>query len=152
MIRAARSEDIPAFVELARAMHADSSYRDFAFSEQHLTGYLAMALDTPSRYCILVAEQGDRLVGFFAGYLESFVFGPETVAYDTAFFVAPEHRGTTTAKRLIEAFRTWAIAHGAREIGLGISTGIDIERVGGFYERLGWSRSGVIYKQRLDRG
>lgn len=152
MIRGARLNDIPAFVELARAMHASSVYRDFVFSEQHLAGYLAMALDAPSRYCILVAEHDHRLVGFLAGYLESFVFGPETIAYDTAFYVAPEHRGTTTAKRLIAAFRAWAIDRGAREIGLGISTGIDDDRVGGFYERLGWSRSGVIYKQRLDHG
>lgn len=149
MIRSARSEDIPSLLQLGRRMHAESSYRDLVFSERHLSGYLAMVLDTPSRYCILVAEDSERLTGFLAGYLEPFIFGPEMVAHDTAFFVEPAKRGSTTAKRLIETFRAWARSHGARELCLGISSGISTDRIGRFYERLGLSRTGHIYKQRL---
>jgi GNAT superfamily N-acetyltransferase len=149
MIRPARQDDLPQLLELGRRMHQESVYRDFEFCERRLTSYLAMVLDTPGRYCLHVAEREGRIVGFLAGYLEPFLFGRETVAHDTAFFVDRSQRGTTTAKRLIDAFRGWARERGARELCLGVSSGIEPERVGAFYERLGLSRAGAIYKQRL---
>ena len=48
---------------------------------------------------------------------------------------------------------SWALNKGAREVCLGISNAIDAEevaRTGRFYERLGYSWVGGVYKKALD--
>lgn len=146
--RLARASDLAELVALAGRLHHESAYRELDYRQEKVAGYVALVLDCPDRYCIHVAEHDGRLVGFLAGYLEAYVFGHELVAHDTAFFVDPAHRGSFAAKRLISAFVEWARTHGAREICLGVSSGIAPERVGGFYERLGFHRAGAIYKRR----
>jgi GNAT superfamily N-acetyltransferase len=149
VIRPARASDLTGLVALAGRLHRESAYRELDYREEKVAGYVALVLDCPARYCLHVAEHDERLVGFLAGYLEAYVFGHETVAHDTAFFVEPAQRGSFTAKRLIGAFVEWAHAHGAREVCLGVSSGIAPERVGRFYERLGFHPAGAIYKQRV---
>jgi GNAT superfamily N-acetyltransferase len=84
-----------------------------------------------------------------AGFLSDYFFCNETIASDNLLFVDRQHRGTLAAVRLLRAFRKWAAARGARELCLGISTVVDAERIGKLYERMGLSRVGAIYKQRL---
>ena len=50
-------------------------------------------------------------------------FGRDWTASDLALYLTPEHRGGTTAARLVKAFVTWAQAAGAKQIRPGVSTG-----------------------------
>ena len=64
-------------------------------------------------------------------------------------FVDPAYRHGLAAMRLVRGFREWALERGARELCLAISTNVNADDTGRFYERLGFTRVGGVYKQRL---
>lgn len=148
-IRAATPGDCAEIIEMGERMHREGAYRFLPFDRDKVRLRLEEYLEHPGRHCLFVAEHRGALIGMLGGYLDDYVFCDELVAYDTVVFVEGRHRGSAAALRLVRAFRGWAIARGAREICLGISSGVNTDRVGKFYERLGLARVGAIYKQRL---
>jgi GNAT superfamily N-acetyltransferase len=111
---------------------------------------MASFVDDSETQCGLVAEEDGRVVGMLGGYLTDYFFCDETVACDMALFVEKDYRLGTAAVRLIQAFRDWARARGAREVCLAVSTAVNIDVTGRFYEKMGFARVGAVYKQRLD--
>ena len=148
-VRPAESRDIETIVALGARMHRESQYREFEFSPSKVAGYIELVVRRPSLYCLFVAQRWDQIIGFIGGYWQSVLFGPMRVAFDSAFYVVPEHRGSTAAKRLVTALRDWARDQGAAELCLGISSGINTERAERLYEHLGLTRAGALYKQPL---
>ena len=147
-VRTARPEDADEVLDLARAMHAESErYRRLRFSEPHIRSLYAALVPTGG---ILVVEHAGAIVGMVVGMLVPTWFGDgsEFVASDLALYVEPEHRGTLAAPRLIRAFERWAVAHGAREVSLGVSTEIHAERTRELYERLGFKPTGYLTVKR----
>jgi GNAT superfamily N-acetyltransferase len=149
IVRPVRHEDIDALVRMAASMHSESIYASLPFDEKKVRGMICWHSERPETRCMLVAEACGELVGMLAGYLTDYLFCHEKLACDTALFVERRHRGSTAAPRLIRAFRDWAAARGAREVCLGISTDISVERTGKFYERMGFKHVGGVYKQRV---
>jgi GNAT superfamily N-acetyltransferase len=149
VIRPVRYEDIDEIIEMGARMHAESAYDFLPFDRDKVRHLITTYAENPESRCVLVAEEKDILVGMFGGYLTNYFFCNETLACDITLFVAQEYRGSSAAVRLIRAFRDWAAARGAREICLGVSTDVNRERTGKFYERMGFARVGGIYKQRL---
>lgn len=148
-IRSANIEDVDWLVELGAQMHAESAYGFLPYDQEKVRRMITSYIDDPSTYCVLAAEHEQSIVGMLCGYLIDYFFCEEIVASDVAIYVDSGFRGSSAAPRLIRAFREWAVARGAREVCLGVSTGFEVERTGAFYERLGFTRVGGIYKQRL---
>jgi GNAT superfamily N-acetyltransferase len=149
LIRPANVEDIDKLTELGARMHAESAYAFLAYDAEKVRRTIASYIDDPETYCVLAAQQEQSIVGMLGAYLIDYFFCDEKLACDVVVYVDAGFRGSSAATRLIRAFREWAAARGAREICLGISTGIDVERTGAFYERLGFAGAGGVYKQRL---
>lgn len=148
-IRSARSEDAATILEMGERLHQEGAYRFLPFDREKVRRWIEGYLTLHERRCLFVAERSGVLAGMLGGYLDDYFFCDELVAHDAFVFVERERRGSVAAVRLIRAFREWATARHARELCLGISSGVNTERVGRFYERMGLTRVGAIYKQRL---
>lgn len=148
-IRPGRSEDIEQLVKMGERMHKESAYAFLPFNHEKVRRLMLSYIADHETQCGLVAEEGDVVVGMFAGFLTDYFFNDEKVACDMVLYVDREYRGSSAAVRLIRAFCDWASERGAAEICLGVSTAINTEVTGRFYQKMGFNTMGAIYKQRL---
>jgi len=130
-------------------MHAESAYSFLPYDCDKVRRLILSYLEDAETRCGLVLEEDGRPVGMLAGYMTDYFFCDEKVACDYLVFIDRRYRGGTGAARLIHGFRRWAEARGARELCLGISTGVDRVAIGRFYEKLGFRRVGGVFKLRL---
>lgn len=146
-IRPATRDDIPALIELGRAMHAESPrFSRHPYSPAKTAGTIDFLL---ANGAVFVAVKGGQAVGMMGGMVAPGWFTDEATAIELAVYVAPEHRGRT-GMRLIRAFEAWAFEHGAVEVTLGITTEVDTERTAALYEHLGYRRAGLTTVKRRE--
>ncbi|MDX1420264.1 MAG: GNAT family N-acetyltransferase [Rubricoccaceae bacterium] len=109
-LRADDPADVAAWHRLRRALWPDC---EEAIHAAEVARHL-MAGDTT----VLVAEDGDSLVGFVELAVRERVEGSteERVGYVEGWFVAEAHRGTGLGRALIEAAEDWTRARGLREL------------------------------------
>ena len=99
---------------------------------------------TDERSLVLVAQDGDRIVGsLVAGLLPMPIYGAR-LAFLQELFVDEAARGGGVGRALIEAFDTWAREHGAAVEALGTSRPPAMA----FYERLGFVTRPTMYYWR----
>lgn len=151
-IRLAKMEDIPALVELGRAIHAVTRFKQFEFNPERVAGNLmAVIQDQRGIYCFLVAEDASGVaVGGLVGCLERHVFSDQLVATLVHYDVLPEKRMGGAGLRLLTAFRKWAENRGAFELSAGISSGTDLNKMDRFMRRLGFQLTGGNYSLMLE--
>jgi len=152
-IRFATAADIPALVELGKAIHGETRLSRFPFNPKRLAAQFESILSPPrSDYCVFVAEKETfGLVGLFWGQISQYYFSDALVATDFMFYVRPELRGTPLAVRLIHGFRQWATNRGADEVCINMTTGIDIDRFDRFLRHMGFDYTGGNYSQWVVR-
>lgn len=143
MIRAAVIEDIPRLVELGRMMHAESRYARLDYATQKVEALLHRLM---ADGFLVVAQQGERIVGGFAGMISEHWFSHELVAADLALFIEPDARGGMTAPRLVKAFVGWARGKGAAIIQCGITTGVHVEETERLYQAIGGTECGKLFE------
>lgn len=151
VIRAGTYGDIERLIEMGERMHNEGAYAFLPFDREKVRRLMISYINDRETQCGLVAEEGGVIIGMFAGYLSDYFFCDERVACDMILYVDREHRGSSAAVRLIKAFRDWAGERGAREICLGVSTNVNRETTGRFYEKMGLFQVGALYKQRLEQ-
>ena len=138
-IRKASTGDIPAIIEMARDMHAESPrYRDLSFNAEKINSLALALIRVPGAGGVLVAESESRLVGMFAFHVGQHFFSDDTFASDVVMYVRPKHRSGSLFPRLVKAFEAWADEYGVKEKLLGVSAEIDSPRVVAVLERLGY--------------
>jgi GNAT superfamily N-acetyltransferase len=147
-VRAPKPNDLPALLTLAQRMHAEGAYSFLPFDPRKVA-LLFVTCGATKGHFAAVAERDGVIVGFLGGKLAPYPFCDELLATDLGFYVAPEHRASTAAVRLLRTFRAWARDQGAREVSLAISSGVDIERIGALYQRMGFRAAGGIYRERI---
>lgn len=99
---------------------------------------------------VFLAEKDGKLIGFFAGMIQRYFFSSRERAVDMGFYVLPEHRGSKAAIRLIRTFEYWAKEMGVKEIAVGQTTAVDIEKTLKFYAHLGYKVVGFNTVKHLD--
>ncbi len=99
--------------------------------------------------CFLVEDQHGFLVGMGLGTIIEDFWVDRKVFVDYAIYVVPSARRGRLAFRIIAALEEWAVNEGAEAMFLGISTGIQDERTGRLYQRLGYQFCGVNYSKAL---
>lgn len=146
-IRIATSNDLDAIIALGKRMHVESPrFRPLAFDAQKVRNLFTSML-TGSQYFVLVAEEEDgEIIGGFAGYMAEQWFSTDKVAQDLALFVKPDRRGGILAARMVKAFTSWAQDRGAKQIVLGISTGVKVEQTAQLYQSLGLKQFGCLFE------
>lgn len=89
------------------------------------------------------------LIAFMVGHVSETFLNNEVNAYEMGLFVAPEHRGTRHAVRLVRNFEDWARANGAVNIWLGQSVGQRQAETLHFFERMGYKCQGFSTCKKL---
>lgn len=85
-------------------------------------------------HCWYVAEQGQRLVGFIAGYASETPWNKELVNANIAFvYLTPDTRNLDNFRKLLQEFEHWAGLIGAHKI-TGGDIGINLDRTKTLYE------------------
>ena len=145
-IREATTDDIIDLMPLAVDMHEESRFRVMKFSVEKMDDFLRWCIVNDD--CLLiVAETNDgEIAGAFAGFCMEQWFSTDKYACDFALFVHPGYRGSTASWKLISHYVGWAGLKEAKLIQLGISTGVNPDEIGRFYEKLGFKRFGGLYE------
>ena len=144
MIREATRDDIERLVLLGSFMHRESErFEALAFDAQRLENTLATVIESAQGFA-WVAESRGLVVGGMVAMITPHWFSPDLTACDLALFMLPEHRGTMAPARLLNAYAAWARNQGAKQVLLGLMTGLHVEQTQALCERLGWRRAGVV--------
>lgn len=144
-IRRATLSDIPALVEMGRALHDESPrYQGMEYSEAKVAGLAERIITGPlsETAVIVVADIDGVLVGMFVAVVADRWFCDEKYVTDLTVYVRPHHRGGRTFFRLAMAFEQWATYRGVMEKAIGVSTEINAEQTVHAYKRLGYRLAG----------
>ena len=107
-----------------------------------LRARLAARLAGPLPNAAFLAETAGEVTGALLAVVVPRDFSDTLIACETTLYIRPAHRGGRTLPRLIEAYKAWARAQGARKAYLGVSTGIHPQRTVRAYEKLGGKLDG----------
>lgn len=147
MIRPAKHSDIPRLIELGTLLHATSDYSSMDFCPDKSANFLHDLIN--GHGVIFVAEVGGEVVGGMAGGIVDQWFNNDLMAYDYSLFIDPAKRSGITAIRLIRTFIEWARIKGAKQIHMGIGTGINVESTTRLYESLGFRQIGPLLMMEI---
>lgn len=142
-IRPARPADIPEMVGLLGLLFAIEA--DFTADADRQSRGLTLLMEQPLA-CIMVAEQGGRVVGMCSGQLTvSTAEGGYSLLLED-LVVAADSRGRRIAPRLLEAIALWAAGYGAARMQLLADR--DNASALEFYRRQGWRDTALICLRR----
>ena len=149
-IRFAKTEDIPVIVAMGKRMLDESRFARYGTNEAKLRAAIVAMIGTTDKACLFLAERSTgEIAGMLAGYVTDYFFCDAIVAQDRWFYVAPEHRGSSAAVKLLMTFRQWAQNRKADEFSINMSVGIDMGRFNKFMTHLGFGCCGSNFSMPL---
>jgi len=133
---------------VGRILAEAPTYSRLAFDHEKTANTIAGAiLKQPHWFLRVIADSDDEPVGGICGVNPISDFGSDRIAHDITMMIEKAHRGHCTRQfiQCCEEFRDWAIADGAKIVKLGVSSGIKIDSISAFLERLGFARIGGMH-------
>ncbi|UZD96270.1 GNAT family N-acetyltransferase [Pseudomonas corrugata] len=147
MIRPAKHSDVPRLIELGTLLHATTSYSTMSFCPDKSAAFLHELIN--GQGVVFVAEVNGEVVGGMAGAVTDQWFSNDLIAYDYSIFVEPSRRNGVIAVRLIQTFKEWARIKGAKQIYMGIGTGVSVEGTTRLYESQGLRNIGPLLMMEI---
>lgn len=144
MIRKATLEDIPALMPIAHAMHEESRFRVFPFSEPKVECVFSHCIQDDGGIAF-VADLSNAVVGFAMGAVCPHPLFDSMMAFEYGIYVLPEHRGRLAGLRLVKAYVDAARGHGVEDVNAGVTTDIDLARTSRMYELVGLRPVGTLF-------
>ena len=145
VVRNATENDWPTVLDFGRRLHSESLWRVLPFDEDKAIALLRWYARTPATSCFLIAERKGEVAGFLMAYMGDLAFSYERRAINGFYYVVPDQRGSLAGLRLLRHFKAWARKHGAFEVQIGMSGGINTDRMIRFLEHLGFRHTGDIF-------
>lgn len=145
-MRRATQADVPMLLELGKAMHEESRFRDFKFNDEKVTRFFSAAVIVPE---LIVLVDGDPVHAMLVAYVQKFWWGDDLESDDLLFYVSPEKRGKSSAIRLVNEYKRIAKRMGVADPRLSTGTGVKTERTGKLFERLGFEGTGLMYSLKV---
>ena len=143
--KAAEPSDIDAIIEMGRAMHTESVYSVLRFSEEKVRHLVLTAIEYD--WFLQIAERNGKPVGMMAAYCAPHWCSDDLMVSDLLLYVLPEHRGGFAAVLLVEDFKAWVVATGAKLVTVGTTAIPDHrEAVVDFYQARGFSLLGAVMR------
>ena len=149
VIRLMAEHDIPAVLEMGKAMHHESAYRDMVFSEDKCEKLLFYLLSDPqNNFAIVAVNDTGELAGMMAASVTEHYFSDDKMVQDYLLYVRPEDRGGTIASRIFAKFLEWVgKLEGMKFIQCGITTEVDMQKSIRLYEHFDFRVAGVMMRQ-----
>ncbi len=144
IVRSATEEDVERLVALLGALFAIEA--DFRPDPARQRRGVRLMLADPERRCVLVAEQGGRVVGMATAQLVVSTAEGGVAALVEDVVIDAGERGRGLGRRLLGEVEAWARARGATRLQLLA----DRDNVAAlrFYARLGWSPTRLVCWRR----
>jgi len=140
-IRLANVRDIEKMLPMCSAMHAESRYRIYHYSQEKMKT-LIERMTTDDDSIVLVTERNGETIGMFLATIGTHFFGDDRYSSDGLLYVVPEHRGTKAAKNMVTYYVLWAKSKGVSDIRIGDTTNNNPEQNEKFYQESGFIRIG----------
>lgn len=136
MIRLARLEDCAEIARLGAIFHAEAAWGDVVeYKAEDCQRALALLIE---HGILLVAEEGDRIVGMAGGMVFPFYFNNSHLTGNEMFFwVSPERRGGLGV-RLLHALEDAAKSKGCKSFSMNLMETVNPEATLRFYRRNGY--------------
>ncbi|MEJ8476856.1 hypothetical protein [Roseibium algae] len=171
--------DFRAGVDLARASHERTLFRDIPFSEDKARSIFERATSQPERYGLLYAvlptkisdesedaasaagtavslsdEHNNSLLGFVSVYAGEYFLGEGTlIATVQTLNIAPHLSGSLlggkVALRLVQAVRHWAKTRSCEHVLFHVTNGVDAPAADRFFRRCGMKTVGGNYAETI---
>lgn len=142
VIRPAAASELGDFLPLLHNMHRESAIKWPSYDDRKILGALEQCFETG---CVFGAFDVPHLpVGILALAEGEHWFSTHKFLGDLVFYVHPNHRRSTVARRLLEAGKRLATDSGL-PLMLAVVDGRDVERKDAFYERGGFNRIGGVF-------
>jgi GNAT superfamily N-acetyltransferase len=141
-IRKGTEADIPAIIEMGRAYHQESYFKDMPFNEDKAKALIPVLIKTGLG---IVAVEDEKVVGMMGAALQKHIFSDELMSKDILLYIQPEYRGQHIGQRLVCVYIDWALSVGvkAQNIEVGVNSGVQTESAIKFYRDLGFAVVGV---------
>jgi len=141
-MKIATEEDIEEVLEMSLNFLHKSGYEKYS-DEGQIRNLIKTVVTGTQNQMIILLEPG---VGFIAGQVSPFVFGPGLIASEIAWWVTEDKRNTGAGAELMNAFEYWAKnVAGCKMITL---TSLDA-KVGKLYEKKGYKLYERAYMKEL---
>ncbi len=137
---------LDAAIELGRAMHLESRFSPYPFSEARIS----QILERPNVFGAFSVND-ECITGFFLGVVQPMWFSETRYGFDLALYMKPEFRRhrTLDAVRLIKEFEKFCKEQGCSEINLGSTAEISTDSARRLYARLGYSECGFVSRKEI---
>ena len=144
-IRPAGTNDVPALATfLVKRFHAEFAAELAPVNLRKVFDYVALHVIKGATF---LAEHDGQIAGTIAALPAEWWWSDEKHLREGWFYVAPEHRGSRVAIRLIRAMKVRARETGLRFVRAGLIPQ-DADRKDALFEREGFTRLGGIYEWR----
>ncbi|WP_050465100.1 GNAT family N-acetyltransferase [Herbaspirillum autotrophicum] len=147
MIRAATHADVERVVDLGQILHASSDFAPISYDRDKVSSLMHSLINGAG--VLFVAEREGVVIGGIAGAITTYWFSEEFVGFDYSFFLEPTQRNGFTALKLINAFKIWCKGRGATRLKMGITTGLNVEKISRFYLLAGFNYAGPLFEMEL---
>ena len=135
-VRNATLDDVPAIVEMSRKFYATTTYSGWADFNADTVHALASGL--AEHHVMLVADDGQKLVGMVGLFVAPFMFnGDVTAAYEVVWWVDPDEQGQGAGKALLAAIEPACRAKGCKAIQM-VHLSTSPPQAAAIYERVGY--------------
>ena len=151
VIRPPVLEDYAQISTMGRWFQENSDYQNCGWSERKVAHIILSSTDESSPYFMRVAEENGELIGMFLGLVTEYFFSEEQIAMEQVVFFYPEKRKGVSRSlvKMFGEFEDWAKKQSAREICLGVTSGIAGDGYEKLIERVGYRRAGSIFKREI---
>ena len=148
IIRQITKDDIPRLIEIGLMCHQESEYNVMSFSGNKCIALCERIIAEPQMLGTVTVKDS-VITGVLVAAAIPAYFSDEITASDLLVYVLPEYRGSRAFYMLCLSYVGWARTKGARLIFLRNSTGIESEKVGKIYQRMGFEHVGGIYRMEV---
>jgi GNAT superfamily N-acetyltransferase len=138
-VRYGTSDDAEAVCGLAGQLA-----QSFAFSRAAFHDTYASLLATDDA-CLLVADDGDDILGYLLGFSHRVFYANGRVAWVEEILVRPQARGRGTGRALMREFERWATRLEC------VLVALATRRAAPFYLALGYEESATYFRKELPR-
>lgn len=135
-VRNATLDDVPAIVEMSRKFYATTTYS--GWSDFNADTVHALASGLAEHHVMLVADDGEKLIGMVGLFVAPFMFnGAVTAAYEVVWWVEPDEQGQGAGKALLAAIEPACRAKGCKAIQM-VHLSTSPPQAAAIYERVGY--------------
>ena len=139
VVRPMVEDDLPAYVEMAAAFHANMPASGIIpFDPDGTATFLSNLIDKDN-FLVLLAEIDGVPVGIAGAALYPMYFSPgSSVVQEMWWWLAPQCRGSGAAQSMYKHIENWAVENGAIAVFMIALHDVNVERMAKMYARSGF--------------